>query len=53
MDPLRIAVVANNNLPIPPYYGYGGTQRGVYDFLTEFDEMGHELTLFAPLSSTS
>ncbi len=51
MAGLEIAVVANNNLPIPPYYGYGGTQRGVYDFLTEFNDMGHEITLFAPLSS--
>jgi len=48
---LRIALIANTNLPVPPYYGYGGTQRGVFDFLTEFDRKGHDLTLFAPLSS--
>lgn len=48
---LNIAVIANANLPIPPYHGYGGTQRGVYDFLVELDKRGHHCTLYAPLSS--
>ncbi|MFH2010274.1 MAG: glycosyltransferase [bacterium] len=49
--PLRVAVIANANLPIPPYFGYGGTQRGVYDFLVELNRKGHRCTLYAPLSS--
>jgi len=48
---LRVAVITNANLPIPPYYGYGGTQRGVYDFLVELNRKGHRCTLYAPLSS--
>lgn len=45
---LNIAVFGTASLPIPPYQGYGGTQRGVYDFLVHMDTKGHSLHLFGP-----
>lgn len=47
-DKLNIAVMGSVTLPIPPFKGYGGTQRGVYDFLTHLNEKGHRLHLFGP-----
>lgn len=48
---LRIAVIANANLPVPPHRGNGGTQREIFDLITELDRRGHAVTLYAPLSS--
>lgn len=38
------------SLPIPPYDGYGGTQRGIYDFIEELNkkEECKKIYLFAP-----
>ncbi len=43
---LNIAIMNSPNLPVPPYQGYGGTQRGIYDFLTHMNGKGHRLHLF-------
>ncbi len=45
---LKLAVLASASLPIPPYQGYGGTQRGIYDFLTYMNSQGHKVHLFGP-----
>ena len=45
---LNIAVFSTASLPIPPFAGYGGTQRGVYDFLVQMNRKGHRLHLFGP-----
>ena len=45
---LKIAVFSTVSLPIPPYNGYGGTQRGVYDFVKNMSERGHRIHLFGP-----
>ncbi len=45
---LNIAVFATASLPIPPFKGYGGTQRGIYDFIRNMDEKGHRIHLFGP-----
>ncbi len=50
-EKLKIAVVSTPTLPVPPFRGYGGTQRGIYDFLTHMSEKGHRLHLFAPKDS--
>tara|TARA_Y100000294_G_scaffold156598_1_gene157597 strand:- start:894 stop:2078 length:1185 start_codon:yes stop_codon:yes gene_type:complete len=50
-EKLNIAVMGSVTLPIPPFNGYGGTQRGVYDFLTHMNEKGHRLHLFGPEDS--
>jgi len=47
-DKLNIAVFATASLPIPPFKGYGGTQRGIYDFVKNMDELGHQIHLFGP-----
>ena len=47
-DKLKIAILSPPSLPIPPFRGYGGTQRGIYDFLKEMNKKGHRLHLFAP-----
>jgi len=47
-DRLRIGVVGTPSYPIPPFNGYGGTQRGIYDFLVGLNKRGHELHLFGP-----
>jgi len=48
---LNIAILTPASLPIPPFQGYGGTQRGVYDFITNMNEKGHKMHLFAPKDS--
>tara|TARA_Y100000034_G_scaffold96791_1_gene117958 strand:- start:412 stop:1587 length:1176 start_codon:yes stop_codon:yes gene_type:complete len=45
---LNIALLGIVTLPIPPFKGYGGTQRGIYDFLTHMDEKDHHVHLFGP-----
>ena len=45
---LNIAVFATASLPIPPFKGYGGTQRGVYDFVKNMNNKGHQIHLFGP-----
>jgi len=45
---LNIAVLGHASLPIPPFKGYGGTQRGIYDFITHMNEKGHKIHLFGP-----
>lgn len=50
-EKLRIAILAPASLPVPSFEGYGGTQRGIYDFITHMSEKGHEIYLFAPKDS--
>ncbi|MEX0920637.1 MAG: glycosyltransferase [Candidatus Pacearchaeota archaeon] len=45
---LKIAVFGTASLPIPPFEGYGGTQRGIYDFITHMNQKGHKIHLFGP-----
>lgn len=45
---LNIAVMGSATLPIPPFEGYGGTQRGVYDFINNMNKKGHKIHLFGP-----
>jgi len=45
---LNIAVLGIATLPIPPFKGYGGTQRGIYDFLIHMNEKEHNIHLFGP-----
>lgn len=47
-DKLNIAIFNTASLPIPPFKGYGGTQRGVHDFLIHMNQKGHRLHLFGP-----
>jgi glycosyltransferase involved in cell wall biosynthesis len=46
--PLRIAIVASASLPIPPFDGYGGTQRGIHDLIEVLRRRGHHVTLCGP-----
>jgi glycosyltransferase involved in cell wall biosynthesis len=43
--PLRVCVVASASLPIPPFGGYGGTQRGIHDLVVTLRARGHHVTL--------
>ena len=45
---LNIAVFGTASLPIPPFHGYGGTQRGIYDFIVNMNNLGHHIHLFGP-----
>ena len=45
-SPLRIAQVAPPMERVPPE-GYGGTERVVYELVTELDRRGHQVTTFA------
>ena len=45
---LTIAVMGSATLPIPPFQGYGGTQRGIYDFIKNMNRKGHRIHLFGP-----
>ena len=45
---LNIAIFSTASLPIPPFKGYGGTQRGIYDFVRNMDHKGHNIHLFGP-----
>lgn len=47
-EKLNIAIMGSVTLPIPPFNGYGGTQRGIYDFLAHMNKKGHKLDLFGP-----
>jgi glycosyltransferase involved in cell wall biosynthesis len=46
--PLRICIVASASLPIPPFDGYGGTQRGIHDLIEVLRRRGHHVTLCGP-----
>ncbi len=48
--PLRIAQVAPPLERVPPK-AYGGTERIVYELVTELDRRGHEVTTFASADS--
>lgn len=43
--PMRVCVVASASLPIPPFGGYGGTQRGIHDLVVTLRARGHHVTL--------
>ena len=45
---LKIAILAPEFLPVPPFEGYGGVQRGIYDFAKHLGKKGHKIYLFAP-----
>ncbi len=44
---MNIAVIANPNYPVPPFMGYGGTQRGVYDLSIGLAKQGHSISVAA------
>jgi glycosyltransferase involved in cell wall biosynthesis len=46
--PLRLCIVASASLPIPPFDGYGGTQRGIHDLIEMLRRRGHHVTLCGP-----
>jgi len=48
---LNIAILGTVSLPIPPFKGYGGTQRGIYDFITHLNEKKHKVHLYGPKDS--
>ena len=45
---LNIAILCTVSLPIPPFRGYGGTQRGIYDLIQNMGKKGHKIHLFGP-----
>jgi glycosyltransferase involved in cell wall biosynthesis len=45
---LNLAILGSATLPIPPFNGYGGTQRGIYDLISHLNGKGHEIHLFGP-----
>src|SRR5687768_6531278 len=45
---MEIIVAAPASLPVPPYHGYGGRQRGIHDFVKFFSRRGHTIHLIAP-----
>lgn len=45
---LRICIVAPPSLRIPPFHGYGGVQRGIYDLCEVLVALGHRVTLCGP-----
>jgi glycosyltransferase involved in cell wall biosynthesis len=47
-EQLRIAIVAPPSLRIPPFHGYGGVQRGIYDLCEVLVALGHRVTLCGP-----
>lgn len=51
MKKLVIAIIAQPSRKAPPFYGYGGAQRGFYDLIEELKSLGHEVILFAPGNS--
>lgn len=48
---MRIAVICRPDVPVPPYEGYGGLQRNIYDFIEELGKRNIEVALFASLDS--
>jgi len=48
MHKMKIAIMGSVTLPIPPFQGYGGTQRGIYDLITHMNNKGHKVHLFGP-----
>jgi glycosyltransferase involved in cell wall biosynthesis len=48
LHPLRVCIVASASLPIPPFDGYGGTQRGIHDLIEMLRRRGHHVTLCGP-----
>ena len=48
---MHIAVICRPDVPVPPYQGYGGLQRNIYDFIEELSKRNHEVLLFASLDS--
>ncbi|TKC60958.1 glycosyltransferase family 4 protein [Pedobacter hiemivivus] len=44
--PLRIAITADPQIPVPPVF-YGGIERIVHLLVTALSKQGHEVTLFA------
>ncbi|MBT4540028.1 glycosyltransferase [Candidatus Woesearchaeota archaeon] len=45
---MNLLVIAPPTLPVPPFEGYGGTQRGIHDFLKYMPAHGHKIHLIAP-----
>lgn len=46
MRPLKIAIIVNPLIPVPPL-NYGGIERIVSMLIQEFKQLGHNVTLFA------
>lgn len=38
---MTILFIAPDDLPLPPYQGYGGIERAIYDLALEFIQQGH------------
>jgi glycosyltransferase involved in cell wall biosynthesis len=49
---MKIGVVSSIAEPVPPFEGYGGTQRGVYDLANGLVDRGHEVVVLASGDST-
>jgi glycosyltransferase involved in cell wall biosynthesis len=47
---MKIAMISNNSIPVPPSE-YGGTQREIYYLTEELVRSGHEVILFAKKGS--
>jgi glycosyltransferase involved in cell wall biosynthesis len=45
---LDLCLVAPPSLRIPPFHGYGGSQRGIYDLCHVLTARGHRVTLCGP-----
>ncbi len=48
---MNIAIVAPHLTPVPPFDGYGGTQRGIYDLSLGLARRNHHVFLIAPKGS--
>ncbi|ACI18893.1 glycosyltransferase [Dictyoglomus thermophilum] len=48
---LEITIIVSPSLPVPPFKGYGGTQRGVWELIKYLRE-DYKIRLFAPGSSS-
>ncbi|MBL8014770.1 MAG: glycosyltransferase [Candidatus Doudnabacteria bacterium] len=49
---MNILVVAPPIYPVPPYKGYGGSERGIYELCMGMCDLGHKIYLAAAGSST-
>ena len=49
---MRICIVARNTVPIPPY-GYGGSERVIFNLIKGLKDLGHYVVLFANKESVT
>jgi len=48
---MKILIISPHAIPVPPFNGYGGTQRGIYDLCKYLSKKNHEVFLIASGSS--